>query len=554
MTGSYVKGTVAWGAEPAAAPGMQTLLPATILAAATSATTQPVIGTSPQSVQGVRCLILVQGVAPGASATITITGKAPDGITAVTETSTAISVALGDVNGNYYYCTKAVFGSINATGITASSYATSLVSASVTVIGITSAKWLIPAIVAFDENYDEFSPADVRGIIDKNIRMEQLIQHVSFTLTSSLYPEAGQFIGPACVGNVTAPATPASIPATPTVLKASTTFTVLTTTFTLTTPPTNPGMMLQFVIAGNALAGTLLVTGTAWNTGAVQTETLNITAQAPNGTYYTQYSYASVTNVQVTGMTPAATCVVNGVFAYQSIYNPTNTLVPLAMEWYSGLDSSVCSYIVPEEFTIEYDVAKELKLTMKGVAQNKVIIGDRTVNPLVNSNMPTYAQPIDFPIPGWPGLLYLDPIGSTPATTLWADVITFKLTGKTGLKPYWTGVGQQSFNRVGREWREFLFDAEIDFINVINYDKYKAFAKFVLVAKFLSPYYLGVSGTTPQFKYVQLLLNCRIVTWPTLPANEKVTAKITGVCEYDPTSGYAFQLSYLNQNNPAFIQ
>lgn len=550
MTGTAIRGTLGVGFEPASTPGLQPILTQQVLAAAVSASNQPVISTS--GITGVRLLILVASVASGASATITITGKKPDGVTAATETTTAISTATADANGNYYYCTQAVFGSINASGITASSYVTSLVSAAVTVYGITSAKYLVPATALFEEDFDEFSPQDLRGILDKNIRQEQLIKHVTFNITSSLYPESDQFIAPSCIGNVTAPATPASLPASPATLRASATFTVLTTAYTLTTQPTNPGMLISFVIAGNSLAGTLTITGTAWNTGAVQSETISVNASNPNGTFYSTFSYASVSGITDTGFTAAATCVTNGVFAYNSIYNPTNVLTPLAAEWYDGTTSSVHPYLVPEDFDIEYNVDKELKLTMKGVCQDAIIIGDRTPALLTTSNFPTYAQPIDYPIAGWPGLMYLDPIGGTAGATPWLDVITLKIMGKTGLKPYWTGVGQQQFNRVGREWREFTFDAEIDFINAVLYDKYRAFAKFIIVTKFLSPYYIGVSGTAPQYKYIQCTMNAHITKFSKEPKAEKVTAKLIGTCEYDPTSGYAFQLSYLNQNSPSY--
>src|SRR5258708_6441934 len=125
MTGTAVRGTLGVGMEPASNPGRQTILTSQVLTAATSATNQPTLGTI--QVTGVRFFIVVQSVASGASSTLTITGKAPDGITAVTETTTAISTATADANGNYYYCTTNVYGSINASGITASSYVTSLV-------------------------------------------------------------------------------------------------------------------------------------------------------------------------------------------------------------------------------------------------------------------------------------------------------------------------------------------------------------------------------------------------------------------------------------------
>jgi hypothetical protein len=551
LTGTAALSTFAVGFEGSATQGRQTLLTPTTAAATMSATTQPAGSTT-----GVRCQILVTGIATGASATISIAGKLADGVTSSTETTTAISQATMRTDGVFEYTTSALYGSINASGITCSSVTSNaLTGATVTVYGIVAAKWLVPATAKFVADYDEYSPNENRGILDEDTRMTQLIKKVTWDLSGSLYPEASQFFLPACVGNVTNPTTPASNPSTPTSLKASTSFTSLGASYTLTTAPTAPGMLISFVISGNALAGTLTITGTkpSADGGAFSTsEVLSIVAGTPNGTFYSANVYASVTNIAVTGFTPAALCVTNGVFAYNPVYNPTNSLTSLTGEWFDGTASWIAPWMVPESFDITYDVNKELTFAAKGSAQDLIPIGDVTPTSQLTSRFATYAQPSDFPIVGWPGIFYLDAITGTAGTTQQTNIITFKISGTTGLVPYWTAVQQQQFNNVGRKKRKTTFEAEVDFTNLVQYaTKYKGFTKQIFVAKFIAPGAGGYIGPG-VYKYVQFILNAREVKFETEPKDEKVTAKISGTCEYEPSIGYAFQVSLLNQNNPNY--
>lgn len=549
MTGTAALGTFGVGFEPQANPGKQLIFAVATIAASQSATNQP------QGSTGCHISILVQGIVAGSSATVTITGKATDGVTAVTETSTAISTSTANANNVYEYTTTKVFGSIDSSGITASSVTSNaLTGATLTAYGIVAAKYLVPATCVIQEDYDVVDPDDLRGIMDRSTRLLQTLKHVTVDSKSAVYPENCEYVALACVANATNPATRASLPASPTSLNASTTFTVLGSPFTLGTQPTSPGMLLQFIIAGNSVAGTLTIAGTNPN-GQALSEVISVTTGTPNGTFYTANDnvYASVTNVTVTGFTGAATCVVKGVFAYNPIYNPTNTLFSLSAEWFSGTESDVVSYFVPEEFGIDYDVSKELSLTLKGPAQTKLTVGDRTSTSLTTNKFGPYTQPTDYPIPGWGALFYLDPINGTLGATQWVDVITFKLTGKTGQKPYWTATGSQDYNRTGRMRRETTFECEIDFTNVILYDKYRAFQKQQILIKFQSlQAYLG-NNSGPLYKTMQWTLYPKMPKFELNPKDEKVTAKISGTCEYEPSVSVAFALAYINQNNPNYF-
>lgn len=549
QSGTPQLGTLGLSFEPSSNPGRQLIFAQATVAATQSATNQPAGST------GVHVTVIVQGVVAGASATITIAGLATDGITAVTETTNAISTTTVNANNVFEYTTKKAYGSINASGITASSVTSNaLTNAILTCHGTCAAKFLTPATAVFHEEYGDFSPQDLRGLLDEDVRMLQLLKKVTVDIKASLYPESCEYLAQACIGNATNPATRASLPASPTVLKASATFTVLTATYTLTTQPTSPGMMLQFVIAGNALAGTLTVTGTN-PLGQALSEVISVVVGAPNGTFYTANgnNYATVTSIAVTGFTPAATCVTQGVQAYNPVYNPTNALASLAAEWYSGLESSAIPWCVFETFELDYDVQKELTLSMKGMAQSKYTVGDRTVANITATQWGTYSQPTDFPIPGWGALFYLDPITGTLGGTQWLDVITLKVKGTTGQTPYYTATASQEYNRVGRKKRKMEVDIEVDFTGVVLYDQFRAFQKQQLLIKFQSKQaYLGNNAGTAIYKTMQITLFPRLLKFELDPKDEHVLGKLTGTIEYEPSTGYGFQVSYINQNNPNY--
>lgn len=543
MPNPSAKSLFSLGLESSSSQGRQLILTSSAVALTISATNQPV------GAMGIHPYLEIRGVSAGSTATVTITGKAPDGVTAVTDTSPAIGTATQDPDLVFRWCSPKIFGSINASGIAASSITSNaLASATWLVYGFTASRGIaIPAKFLAEKKQPEFSPPDFRGILDEDIRMQPLPQTVDWSLESSLYSETDQFFPYMTIGNATNPATPATIPASPTVLKASTAFSVLLPSYTLTAQPTAPAMQLQFAIATNALAGTITPTG-ANRDGQTITEVINVTAASPNGTFTSALVYATVTSIALTGFTSTATMTTSGVFATNPIWTPTDTLSTAGGEWFDGTASHVISFMAATDWDLAYDVEKELKFTLKGEAQDMQETGDRTRASLTSSDFAAYTQPTDYPYVGWPALFYLDPINGTANTTQWLDVITFKIAGKTGLKLYMTANGIQVKNRIGRARRKETFEAEIDFTTVQLYSKYLAFQKQIIYVKFQQPWYLTNNGGTNSYKYVQVALWPRITEFKIEPKDEKIVAQIKGTCEYEPSVGYAFNLSMLNQN------
>ncbi len=85
--------------------------------------------------------------------------------------------------------------------------------------------------------------------------------------------------------------------------------------------------------------------------------------------------------------------------------------------------------------------------------------------------------------------------------------------------------------------------------------KYRAFQNQIIYVKFQQTfYYLGNAGGSGSFyKYIQFALYPRMVKFALDPKDEKVIAKISGTLEYEPSVGYAFNVSMLNQNNPNYF-
>lgn len=552
MTGTYVLSTFAVGFEQASAQGRQLLFGPAVIAATNSLANQPTV----TSTMGVRLLVIVTGISSGAAQQITIAGKKVDGVTAVSESTTNISLAAADSNGIYYYCTKAVYGSVNASGVT-TTVSGALANATVIIYGITSAKQLVPGEFKVDEEFDIFSPQDNRGVLEEDVRPTQLIKKVTWDLSGSLYPESSQWFAYACVANATNPSPAASVPGSPTSLLAASAFSG--TPFSLTTQPTSPGMLLILTVGNsNVLAGTITINGKDVN-GNPLTETLSI--GATTGTFYSANVYNSVnaSGIVTTGFTGTATLAIGGVFVFDPNFAPTNTLLSLAGEHFDGTASSLLPWMVPEEFSIEYDVTKELKFTCKGSAQDLIPIGDITPANLGVTNFPAYTQPIDYPIVGWPAQFYLDPLGTTPGTNAAAgvfDVITFKITGSTGLVPYWISTSVQGqaqvFNRVGRKRRKTTWEAEIDFINLLDYRKYQAFTSGIFTVRLNGSQLVGNNAGALLYKYLQFILPSKRVKFSREGSTEKVVGKVSGTCYLEPSLGYSFNLSMQNQNNPNY--
>src|SRR5579875_714986 len=538
--GSVARGTLALALEPTTAQGRQVLLPTTTVAASQSITTQP---SSIVPNGHMHLMIVIAGAT--ASGTVTIAGKKADGTTAVSETTPTINAATAN-QAQTVYCTAASYNTINANGITT----TGLTNATITIYGIVQGTKLVPVTFEVNEKFDYHDPADHRGIAYGHFRYNQLNKHVTLSkLDSAFYPDTDLWLALMAVNNNP---TVTTIPSTPTSLLSATA--VSGSPLSLTTQPTSPGMMLVFTVTGTSAYGTITITGTT-AAGAV-TETVVCPGGA--GTFYSSNVYTSVaaSGISVTGLT-SGSLAVGGIFGTDWVFTlPGSNLYTAAFGIFTGTDSSVYPFGFLESVEIDHDVTKEMSLTMKATTQDQVILGNRATSPLTQSLLPSLGQPYDMPYASWPAQIYLDPLGSTPFTTIYNDLMSLKLTISTGLTPTFVAKAQQVYDRIYVDGPkvDVKFDGQINFKDVIQYEQFRQNQKQLLGIKFANQQYgyIGNVGGTLYYKSWSFTLPAKYSTFDEDRSKEKVEAKISGIAEYEPTLGYAMRLEVINQASPAY--
>ncbi|HEY7414468.1 MAG TPA: hypothetical protein VH593_04695, partial [Ktedonobacteraceae bacterium] len=277
----------------------------------------------------------------------------------------------------------------------------------VTAGAIQAGKYLLPITFKGGNKTSNYSPNEATGLIEKDTKILQGTREVSIdNMDQDLYPDTSIWWAYVLMGipQIT------TLPGTPTTLLATT---AIASTLTLTTPPTAPAMRLILTITSFSHAGTLTINGTT-RYGVAVNEAISITA---NGTYYSSNSYASVTNITMTGGA-AGSVAVTGVFGWKYTWTSGGTQQTLATEHFDGSGSYVYPFSYYTDGDYDIDVKGNAKLTAKGMAQDKLPIGDRTTTPLSTNRVNALTVPVELPTMGWQHNTYLDAISGTPGTTL----------------------------------------------------------------------------------------------------------------------------------------
>jgi hypothetical protein len=539
--GATQRGTLALFVEPTANQGRQLLLGETAVGSL-SITTQP---NAILAGCHMHLLIIISGAA--ATGTVTIVGKKNDATTAVTETTPTIAAATV-TKPQTQYCTSATYNTIDASGITV----TGLTNATITIYGIYQGTKLVPCTFETKEKFDYLDPKDQRGLMYGTTRLTQQVKHTTLDKfdIESFYPDTDLWYGFAVWNNTP---TVVTIPAVPTTKMAATA--VTSAPFSLTTQPVGPGEMLQLVVTATTTYGTIGITGV--NTQG-QTVTETVVAYAGAGTYYTTNIYSSVgaTAVTITGLT-GGSLAINGIFGTQWTFKiGAATVNALTFGMFSGTDSSVYPYGLVDSADLEMDASKDIKLTCKCTTQDMIPLGNRSTTPLSTSRLPTLGQPFDMPVSGWQSFAYIDALSGTAFTTPYNDLQTFKLTVPTAWKPTFTATGSQLYSRAYQDGSDIKvkFDALIDFTDLNQYEQWRQNVKQLIGVKFIDKQngYMGNIGGVLYHKSWQLTLPAKYDTFERDRSKEKVEAKVTGLCEYEPSLGYAAQLTIINQCPPNY--
>lgn len=537
------KGQINICLEPLANQGMQNLLNNVAAAATMSATNQPVS----TATQGVRLVVWVENVpTSGSTPTISIAGLNPAG-GSVTEGPFNVALsnpaAQNSVVGKFEYESVNIFESINASGITTTNLAGT--GATITIWAVQAGKFMVPGTLKVKKKIDKFSPNEHRNLLDKDTKRMQTLNKVTIEEFSQvLYPENSLWIAYMLTGSVP---TVTTLPASPTSLHAS----VAVGTISLTTQPTAPGMVLIFVITGSSATGSFTIAGTnQYGVAVNETVVTNGNGTNANGTYYSAnvYSAVNASGIVFTGDT-SGSVTITGVFGWQYVFLPGDTVYSACFEMFTGVDSFSCPWTMISEADIEYGMDKELKLTAKGIAQDRIVIGSRTGTFLNTNQITALGQPTDMPMVGWPSLVYFDTSVASIGTNSFGDLLEGKFTFKSPQTGGWTSTNSQNYNRVNRGKRETSFSGKIDLTNVLQLEQHRMNLLQYLTFKFQGQPIGGGNNKMWQWTFP--------ARWDDFdedsePTKERVEVSVMATAEYDSGLGGAYQLTIVDQQPPTY--
>jgi hypothetical protein len=491
-------------------------------------------------------LIIVQGNT--ATGTVAVAGTTLSGSSPETTPTIAIQpVGQNSLVTAFEYVTTAVWSAVNASGITC----TGLTNGSITIYGIQASKFLVPCIADIEKDFDYHVPKEARGLYDAETSLLQLINKSKISkIDQALYPEDSLFLG--YMGVSQSPVV-TTIPASATSLKTTTA--VSSFPVSLTAQPTAPGMKLIFVVTGSSAVGTITVAGTnQFGIATSETITANGNGSNGNGTYYSANVYSAVNSngLGATGLT-SGSIATTGVYGWQYVFTPDLlALYSAAFEWYTGTDSHAIPWGFLDEFEMAQSVDKEVTVSFKGNAQDKLPIGDRTTNPLSASRVTALGQPTDLPMIGWQTLVYADALSGTPQTTAYSDLIDVKVAVKVPQKPIWTATTTQRYSRVYRQQRSIMVTATIDFVNLTRYENWRRNIKEFLAFQFQGAYIGSIAGTVYNKSYTWIVPAQYVKFKEDATKLENVTVQLEAKGIYEPSKGFSHSLTVINQSPPTY--
>lgn len=531
ITATSIKGVVNIMLE--ATPGEQVALATQAVAATMTGIAAPVGST------GVRYHIKITNWTTSGTITVNGTGTPSNSENYSIAAPTAQQTQSAQMASNEYVTTNAYSAITNITS-------TGLANATITVWYIQAGKFQIPSQMKSKRQPKTYSPNEHNAFIERDKKVLHLVNNTTIDeIKQDVYGDISLWWPYMMMG---APSS-ASIPASPTSLLAST---AITSTMSLTTQPTAPGMKLILTITSFTVAGTLTITGTV-NGIANTSEAISITAA---GTYYSSNVYSAVNASGITNASTAASVAITGVYGWQYTFLSGAALYTAAIEWFDGTGSWTHPFSLATDGSFDAKVQTEITLSMKGKAQDKLPIGDRTTVPLTGTNRIAAigANLNDLPLVGWQTAMYLDPITGTSLTTAYNVVEELKLDLKTPTEDHFTFTNSQNFNRAYPQKRECLVDAKLDFTDMLQWEQFRQNLKQYLAFQFLGQY-IGTSGGTNYFKSWTWTLPMRSdgdfdVTSD--PSKGNVYAQAKWRCEYDAGIAAAYKLVVVNQMPPTY--
>ncbi len=387
-----------------------------------------------------------------------------------------------------------------------------------------------------------FSPNEHSGLMARDKKLIDTINDPGIdTWDSAFYGDLSLYWVYLMAGSPTW----ATLPAAPLSIVASAT---ITASMTIANQPTAPGMKLIILASTWASGAAITINGTSYGSPATEVVTMGA-----NGTYYSANVYSAITSIG--GTTNATTLVITGVFGWLGTATSESVRQTAVVEHFDGSASWVhpFAYTTDGEMTISNKA--EVKLSLKGGAQDKIPIGDRTTNPLNTSRIASIGAPLaDLPVAGWQTQVACDPITGTAGATTFADADEeIKIAIKAGVEPHWTFVNSQNYSRAYPQKPEVMVDTTYDIVNLLQFEQYRQNLKQYLVAQIIGEY-IGTSAGTLYYKGWKWTLPVRYEDYGQEgdPGKGNVFAKPKLRTEYDPLIGGSYKLEIITRNPPTY--
>jgi len=512
------------------------------LALATQAVSATMTGiAAPVGSTGVRYHIKITNWTTSGSITVTGTGTPASTETYNIAAPTAQQTQSAQLASNEYVTVNAYTAITNITS-------TGLSNATITVYYIQAGKFQIPSILKSQRKPKVYSPNEHNTLIERDKKIVHLINETSIDeLKQDVYGDLSLWWPYMMMGAPTI----ASIPATPTSIVASTPVTAGSpATFSSPSAPTAPGMRLIITVSSYTVTGTITITGTV-NGIAGTSEVITVSGA---GTLYSSNVYSAISSIANASYT--ATIVITGAFGWQLTFLSSANKYTAAIEWYDGVGSWTHPFSFFTEGDFDIKALTEATLTAKGMAQDKLPLGDRTTTPLSGTNrIASIGTDLsDEPLVGWQTVLYLDAITGSPLTTTWVDVQELKVSLKTPDEHHYTFTNSQNFNRAYAVKRECTVDTTINFIDLLQWEQFRQNLKQYLSFQFLGQY-IGTNAGTNYFKSWTWTLPIRsdgVFDISSDPSKGIVTAKASFRSEYDTGIGAAYKLVVVTSKPPTY--
>jgi len=388
-----------------------------------------------------------------------------------------------------------------------------------------------------------YSPNEHSGLMARDKKIIATVNEPDIgTWDSDFYGDLSLYWVYLMVGSptwVTIPAAPLSVVASATI----------TASMTIASQPTAPGMKLIIVVSTWASGAAITIVGTSY--GLPATEVVTIGA---NGTYYSANVYSAITSIG--GTTNATTLVITGVFGWWGTATSESTRQTAVVEHFDGSASWVHPFTYTTDGEMTIPNKGEVKLSLKGGAQDKIPIGDRTTNPLNTSRIASIGAPLaDMPVAGWQTQVWIDSITGTAGATISQDVDEeIKVAIKAGVDPHWTFVNSQNLSRAYPMKPDCAVDVTYDIINLLQFEQFRQNLKQYLVAQIIGEF-LGISAGTIYYKGWKWTLPVRYdgeYGQEGDPNKGNVFAKPKLTTEYDAAIGGSFKLEIFTRQPPTY--